>query len=185
MEIINQLGLMAIPLALCSVAVVAIILERIMFFLKAKLFSRRTYGDLRLLMANYENQGKKIRDEFVSIELRKLKNDCHRGVKLLRIIGTLAPLLGLLGTILGIINAFKVIAAHTTHVSPNMIADGLWEAMLTTAAGLMIAIPALLFAHIFTTVAQQRLQKLNTKLDQDSLNIEVKNHGSYISNTNI
>ncbi|SMN01377.1 Ferric siderophore transport system, biopolymer transport protein ExbB [uncultured Candidatus Thioglobus sp.] len=174
MEIIKQLGLMATPLIFCSVAVMAIILERIVYFALDKKRLQNNSDDLKKMLKTHKNHAKPLRDEFVSIALSQMKADYHKGVKLLRVIGTIAPLMGLLGTILGIIKAFQKIASTTTHVSPNLIADGLWEAMLTTAVGLMIAIPALLFAYFFSTIAVQRLQKLSFALNQDSLNIEIE-----------
>jgi biopolymer transport protein ExbB len=83
-------------------------------------------------------------------------------------------MLGLLGTILGIIVAFKVIAAHTGPVSPNMIADGLWEAMLTTAAGLFIALPCLLVAHIFRSLGEKQLGDFCLRLNKLSMSFEME-----------
>lgn len=174
MEIIKQLGLMATPLILCSVVVMAIIFERLVYFVLDKKRFQNTSNNLKKMLKTHKNQAKPLRDEFISIALSQMKNNYHKGVKLLRVIGTIAPLMGLLGTILGIIKAFKKIASTTTHVSPNLIADGLWEAMLTTAVGLMIAIPALLFAYFFSMIAVQRVQKLSFALNQDSLNIEIE-----------
>ncbi len=172
-ESIQQLGLMAYPLILCSVVMVAIILEKLLFLLRGALFFKHNEKKLNRLLNQYKEHNKEIRDEFINIELNQLKIQYLRGVKLLKMIGTIAPLLGLLGTILGIISAFKVIAAHNSHVSPNMIASGLWEAMLTTATGLIIAIPALVFAYLFIAITTQRLQKIANNLGRDSLMIEV------------
>ncbi|MBL0318067.1 MAG: MotA/TolQ/ExbB proton channel family protein [Alphaproteobacteria bacterium] len=54
-----------------------------------------------------------------------------------------APLLGLLGTVIGMVHAFAVIAASGNKVDPSMLAEGIWQALITTIAGLVIAIPAL------------------------------------------
>lgn len=172
-ELIQQLGLMTYPLILTSIIVVAVILERTVFFFKVSIFNKKTYNSFQTIL--YENAEYKqvIRDEFIAIEINKLKFKYFKNISILKIAGFISPLLGLLGTILGIISAFKVIAAHTSHVSPNMIADGLWEAMLTTAAGLMIAIPALIFAHIFINIANKKLQNLVTQINKDSLKIEI------------
>jgi biopolymer transport protein ExbB len=61
----------------------------------------------------------------------------------LEVIGLIAPLLGLLGTILGMIQAFKVLQDTGAHGDPALLAGGIWEALLTTALGLAVAIPAI------------------------------------------
>ncbi len=61
----------------------------------------------------------------------------------LEIIANISPLLGLLGTVLGMISAFSELEMSGTEVDPTILAGGIWEALLTTAFGLSIAIPAL------------------------------------------
>ena len=61
----------------------------------------------------------------------------------LELIGLVAPLLGLLGTILGMIKAFKVLQDTGAQADPTLLAGGIWEALLTTALGLAVAIPAI------------------------------------------
>nr|VFJ73467.1 MAG: biopolymer transport protein ExbB [Candidatus Kentron sp. FW] len=63
------------------------------------------------------------------------------GLRPLEVIGTLAPLLGLLGTVLGMIKAFQQLEAAGNHVDPAILSGGIWEALLTTAMGLCVAIP--------------------------------------------
>lgn len=65
------------------------------------------------------------------------------GLRALEIIGNLSPLLGLLGTVLGMIGAFAALEAAGSKVNPGMLAGGIWEALLTTAFGLTVAIPCL------------------------------------------
>ena len=74
-----------------------------------------------------------------SREIRELES----GLKLLSSIAHLSPLLGLLGTVLGMITAFMTLEGATTQISPALLAGGIWEALLTTAFGLAIAIPAM------------------------------------------
>ncbi len=63
-------------------------------------------------------------------------------------IGNIAPILGLLGTIIGMIKAFMVIQEMGGKVNAAVLAGGIWEAMLTTALGLSVALPAML-AHSY------------------------------------
>lgn len=67
-------------------------------------------------------------------------NGCNRYIGILDMIAQLAPLLGLLGTILGMITAFQALQSAGGRADPSMLAGGIWEALLTTAAGLTIAI---------------------------------------------
>ena len=62
-------------------------------------------------------------------------------VRILEVVASLAPLLGLFGTVLGMIDAFQAMEAAGTQVNPSVLSGGIWKALLTTAAGLAIAIP--------------------------------------------
>ena len=67
-------------------------------------------------------------------------------LRALEIIGTLSPLLGLLGTVLGMIEAFRQLEMAGSQVDPAILSGGIWQALLTTAVGLTVAIPVVL-AH--------------------------------------
>ena len=67
----------------------------------------------------------------------------------LEVIANLSPLLGLLGTVLGMITAFAKLESAGAKVDPALLAGGIWEALLTTAFGLVIAIPALAAFYMF------------------------------------
>ena len=73
----------------------------------------------------------------------------------LDVIVTLAPLLGLLGTVLGMIAAFQALEQTAGRASPALLAGGIWEALLTTAVGLAIAIPAAAALHGFESVVER------------------------------
>lgn len=64
------------------------------------------------------------------------------GLRALELISTVAPLLGLLGTVLGMIAAFQALQEAGSRADPALLAGGIWEALLTTAAGMAVAIPA-------------------------------------------
>lgn len=64
------------------------------------------------------------------------------GLRALELIATIAPLLGLLGTVMGMIAAFQALQESGSRADPSMLAGGIWEALLTTAAGMAVAIPA-------------------------------------------
>ncbi|MEL7153475.1 MAG: MotA/TolQ/ExbB proton channel family protein, partial [Pseudomonadota bacterium] len=64
------------------------------------------------------------------------------GLRALELIATVAPLLGLFGTVLGMIAAFQQLQAAGSRADPSALAGGIWEALLTTAVGMAVAIPA-------------------------------------------
>ena len=85
----------------------------------------------------------------------------------LEVISQLAPLLGLLGTVLGMIQAFRQLQAAGDRVSPSILSGGLWEALLTTAGGLAVAIVALVaFSYLDRQIErlQQRMESALTAL---------------------
>ncbi len=97
------------------------------------------------------SQGERSRSELPEAELRdEVERVAHEqlgqlesGLRGLESIGTLAPLLGLLGTVLGMIRAFAQLESAGRAVDPSILSGGIWEALLTTAVGLAVAIPAL------------------------------------------
>jgi len=68
-------------------------------------------------------------------------------LRVLEIIANLSPLLGLLGTVLGMIEAFKRLEAAGNQVDPAILSGGIWQALLTTAVGLVVAVPTLVAHH--------------------------------------
>ncbi len=70
-------------------------------------------------------------------------------------IGTVAPMLGLLGTVFGIIQSFGVVAVEASATRPTMLAQGIGEALIATAAGLVVGIPAMM-AYAFTAAEPRR-----------------------------
>ncbi len=81
----------------------------------------------------------------ISVEVRFLEN--YLGG--LEVIASISPLLGLFGTVLGMIKAFLNLEKAGSQIDPALLAGGIWEALLTTAFGLAIAIPALAAYHLF------------------------------------
>lgn len=80
-----------------------------------------------------------------ALELASLRSH----LRTLEVIGMLSPLLGLLGTVMGMITAFQQLASAGSRVDPAMLSGGIWEALLTTAVGLIVAIPVVASVHVF------------------------------------
>ena len=101
---------------------------------------------------------------------RVARNTLYRargGLRALELIATIAPLLGLLGTVLGIITAFQVLQTSGNQADPADLAGGIWVALLTTAAGMAVAIPAGVALSWFESIAdrlQADLEDLATRI---------------------
>ena len=86
------------------------------------------------------------------------------GLRTLGILGNTAPLLGLLGTITGMIKAFMVIEQAGGKVDAQALAGGIWEAMITTGVGLAVAIPLLILLHFLEGGVERRAQRMSQSL---------------------
>ncbi|MBY6048464.1 MotA/TolQ/ExbB proton channel family protein [Vannielia litorea] len=93
------------------------------------------------MLARRELDEESAREEVSRVAKRELSR-LSGGLRALELIATIAPLLGLLGTVLGMIDAFQTLQESGNRADPAMLAGGIWEALLTTAAGMAVAIPA-------------------------------------------
>lgn len=108
-----------------------------------------------------------------SEELQKME----RGFRTLAVLGNTAPLLGLFGTITGMIKAFIVIEQAGGRVDAQALAGGIWEAMITTGVGLAVSIPILLLLHFLEGIADRRAQSMRSYA---SLLVEQLPHRSFV-----
>ncbi|MFC1808170.1 MotA/TolQ/ExbB proton channel family protein [Candidatus Omnitrophota bacterium] len=105
----------------------------------------------RMVMAGMDKRDKGAvfaREAMENVARQEIGN-LWQTISYLSDIATIAPLIGLLGTVLGMIQAFNVIAFQTAVVKPIVLAGGVSKAMVTTAGGLIVAIPAMLFYAYF------------------------------------
>jgi biopolymer transport protein ExbB len=96
-----------------------------------------------------------------------LLGEARAGLRALDLIVTLAPLLGLLGTVLGMIEAFRALETSGARADPAVLAGGIWEALLTTAAGMGVAIPAAAALAFFDGAVERagaRMEDLATRV---------------------
>ena len=100
---------------------------------------------------NYTNE--MVREECVRVANKDL-NEARRGLRIIDLIVTIAPLVGLLGTVLGMIEAFQALQDSGAQADPSALAGGIWEALLTTAAGMGIAIPASILLSWYDSVVE-------------------------------
>ena len=101
----------------------------------------------------------------------------RKHLRVLSVIAAIAPLLGLLGTIFGMITAFQTVATSGDALGKTeLLAEGIYEAMTTTAAGLIVAIPALLMYHWVSA----RVDTLVIRIDHMTLDF-IEEHASWQS----
>ena len=94
-----------------------------------------------------------IREEIVRLSDERI-NYYSSNLNSLQVIATIAPLLGLLGTVFGMIEAFQQMEMAGKNVDPSVLSGGIWEALLTTAVGLSVAIPIVIFESYFRNIIE-------------------------------
>jgi biopolymer transport protein ExbB len=182
------------PLLVCSVLGIAIIVERSYYFWRLRfnyetfsehlkqLISKRKIKEASILCRRHPNPVPRIAEHY----LRNLRSDALRNeilkregslalekvetrLRALAAITHLAPLLGLFGTVTGLVTAFHQIELLGGQVQPSDLAAGIWEALITTVFGLFIAIPCMAAFHAFESEADQiarRMQFIISELDE-------------------
>lgn len=165
------------PLALSSIVALGIIFERIYFLATAKLLpkgynidlgetmdakgldavrgfldERKDYKITQVLAGGIDvsSGDAEIFAKGVEREAAEVITVLERGLVILAAVSTIAPLIGFLGTVSGMINAFDAIA-NADQVNAKVVAGGIKEALITTAAGLIVAIPAMTFHQYLTS----------------------------------
>ena len=91
----------------------------------------------------------------------EISEEMSRRLSLFPLVSSVAPMIGLLGTVAGMMESFQAIAASGGQANMGELADGIWVAMTTTAFGLMTGIPAYLFHGLFHSVVNRRLSLMN------------------------
>ena len=191
-EIIKSGGPIMIPLGICSILSLSIIIERLINLREGKVLKQHEIMDIFLLIQkgdikNSQLSLMKSRTYFSEIlkavlenyhlrgvELRELVTDAGRQVtrklesylEILSTIASISPLLGLLGTVTGMIKVFAVIQSIGVGQA-EALSGGIAEALITTATGLTIAIPTLVMYNYFMKVV-------------DSMTGEMEKHASHL-----
>ena len=163
------------PILLCSIVSFTIVLERFYYLYRERtkipnIFSRvrsllkeekadealklceGTSGPIAHILAvgiHLRKRGLEEKERIITRAGSRIVRQLDKNLRGLAIIGNIAPLLGLLGTVTGMIKAFIKIQELGGRVDASVLAGGIWEALLTTAAGLSVAIPTLVAYHYF------------------------------------
>ncbi len=133
-------------------------LERTIYFFQTKKGSSRdVIARLKQKMSGTENLDEKTKMKKFHSECSILYYEMNRGLWFLNFISSVAPSLGLLGTVTGLIGAFSKLSQAGANVNIQDLSGGIWEAMLTTAFGMIISIPSLLFYRTFKRIIEKRL----------------------------
>ena len=160
-----------VALAVLSVAVLAVFLQRLAGLAGERLAARRAEsgnasgGAIGTVLSEIERLGAGETDaERLQTEAELLARmhaaNLRSGIGFLNLATAAAPLLGLLGTVLGMIAAFRNLEAAGSRVDASMLAGGIWEALLTTAAGMVVALAALLFSAILDAMAGNLIARM-------------------------
>ncbi|GHV74972.1 hypothetical protein AGMMS49940_22740 [Spirochaetia bacterium] len=202
LELFKMGGIFMWPLLVFSVAAIAIALERAIYifyhnlqlddlkertaeYIRAKdvegarqylsaLTKRRIGARILLVLVNRSGLPEHRIEKAVETEALTCINSLENGFNFLIALGSLSPLTGFLGTVSGMIGAFKSIA-EATEVNAQIVANGIYEALITTVFGLIIAIIAMiahsLFSHVvdkFAADVEKTCSELITELVTDA-----------------
>jgi biopolymer transport protein ExbB len=190
--VIQKGGYLIYPIILCSIFALGIFLERLWTYIKVRRELRELAFQVEPLVAKNLNEeafalclksdsplakvflaalraAGRSRDQIKAVVEETGRREAaplQRFLGLLGTIATISPLLGLLGTVLGMIRAFNVIATQGMG-TPATLGGGISEALITTAAGMTVAIPVIL-AHRYLT---SRLDQLSIEMEEYSLRL--------------
>ena len=192
LEFVQSGGWLMAPILLCSVAAMAIIVERLWSLQRervvpADLATRawewvRTgtlteeriqalregspFGRILAAVLASRHLDREMMKEYIEEVGRHVAHELDRYLNALGTIAAISPLLGLLGTVIGMIKVFAVITAQGVG-EPRVLAGGISEALVTTAAGLTVAIPSLLFHRVL----RGRVDELVVTMEREALKL--------------
>ena len=191
-EIVMAGGVLMIPIIICSIAVIAISAARYWTLNPAKIAPKHQLGQVwawiqgnqldseklkqlrrssqlgRILAAGLSNSrhGRDVMRDSIEEAATAVVHDMERFLGALGTIAAVAPLLGLLGTVIGMINVFTALNLGGAGDS-SALAGGISEALITTAAGLCVAIPAMISHRFFV----RRVDTLVVTMEQESVKL--------------
>lgn len=197
-EMIQAGGLLMIPILLCSVIALTIVVERFWTLQEKKIAPKHLVAQVwqwhkgnnfdeehlnaltnnsplgRILAAGLANRQhpREFMKEAIEETGRQVVQELERYLNTLGTIASVSPLLGLLGTVIGMIKVFAAITAHGVG-NASVLAGGISEALITTAAGLSVAIPSLILYRFF----RGKVDSLVLVMEEEALKIVDVMHG--------
>jgi biopolymer transport protein ExbB len=199
-EIIVSGGILMVPIIASSVIAIAIIIERFWTLKPARIAPEHTLADVwsklcqgqldaqqlrelrqssplgQILAAGLVNAkaGRSIMIESIEQSAAHVVHDMERYLSALGSIAAITPLLGLLGTVFGMIQVFGEIMTLGSNGNTAALAGGIAQALITTAAGLIVGIPAMLFHRMFL----RKVESLVVDLERESIKLVDALHSS-------
>ena len=192
-ELIGANWIILTPIIILSVAALGVIIERTLFFLRirpgSESFFTQTIGGISNIpaenllnqLSDYsESPAVKLLDFALTTQVRKVPqiykqrlealrdrqlDKMERNLPILNGIGNVATLMGLFGTVSGMIRAFSRMN-ETGNSDPYILAGGISQALITTAAGLAVAIPAMLANHLFEAVVDRHAEQMDEVVNE-------------------
>ena len=185
LQLLLRGGVFMIPIGIASLLGVALILERTLALRRSRIVPKHFMKDLKAAGSDrkealaYCHANPSPIARIMAAGLRKLprgpvvtekaiedagENELHklrRNMRMLYGVAAVAPMMGLLGTVWGMIEAFRVASSHQGLGRPELLAAGIYEALVTTLAGLMVAIPVLMFYYYFSGKIEQVVADMN------------------------
>ncbi len=194
-ELFERGGPVMWPLLACSILATALFAERVLVYIKLRVSYGPLLSDLKsrvdgrllddwvvvhessvkplhrvvLSYLRTRRSDKAFRDQVVGREASQQMARYDRRLNWLGILTHATPLLGLLGTVAGLVDAFHEIEVRGGQVQPGDLAAGIWSALLTTVCGLSIALPCLAAYHLLQSVAGKvalQMQWVTSQLDE-------------------
>lgn len=150
MDWLAKSGFVGYILAGISVVTLAVFLERvvILFLEQRRLVAGKGIMEkITDMIKTNAGMSPNELSELISFKIEDKLEQLSSSITFIRLVSSASPLLGLLGTVLGMIQAFKQVSEMGGAVKPAALASGIWVALLTTAEGLIIAIPAFFMYH--------------------------------------
>jgi len=179
-------GVIMYPILLCSVISITILFERMFSLRRSKIASnpeliihlseKGSWDEIATEVKKKDDLFSKILDLVIAdntgqdpvkvteMYAKKVSADIYRWISIPGIMATISPLLGLLGTVLGMIKIFTRFTEAGGN--PMILAGGIWEALITTAAGLTVAIPSLVIYRYLNYRADESDQRLEFVLEK-------------------
>lgn len=139
-DYINQGGPIMYILLILNIVGFTILFWKVYTILSAKKYQDALASEIENRFNEYGNKDSSVSVNILKDEVQSSVHNLEGGLNTIKIIASIAPLLGLLGTVLGILSAFKVISEQGLS-NPSLFAGGIAMALITTVGGLIVAIP--------------------------------------------
>lgn len=192
LEIVQSGGWLMVPILLCSIIAAAIAVERLWTLQRSRITPKNLLAQVWSALRNNEMDAQRLRELRASSPLgqvlaaglgnakrgrevmkeameevaSQVSHDLERYLTSLGVIASISPLLGLLGTVVGMIKVFTALMLEGAG-NANVLAGGISQALITTAAGLSVAIPALMFHRFFL----RRVDELMVIMEQEGVKL--------------